>query len=116
MNLAEEQRASELLVGRRVKVSVGEPWDFESADGDNVLFGRLKEVRFQAPGADSGDQEVVLEVTPFARKGDPAISRLVAAARYEEPTGIIEQLLDGENPSVTFGYTARGPEGIERGG
>ncbi len=32
---------SNKLIGRDVKILVGEPWNFTSADGDNVVYGKV---------------------------------------------------------------------------
>lgn len=101
-----EAQVGRLLVGQRVVISVGEPWDFVSPDGDNVLLGTIEGVR---PGdGEPGEQEVRIAVTPFAHKGVAGIDRLVAKRRYKESTGIIERLAAGEDADVNLGYSAPG--------
>ncbi len=48
------------LVGREIVIGVGEPWDFESPDGENVINAKIVEIG--------------------TREGDPC---LVAEAQYE---------------------------------
>ena len=36
--------SSRAEVGTELIVSVGEPWNFRSSDGDNVIFGRLMKI------------------------------------------------------------------------
>lgn len=100
-----EERVARLLLGQQVVVSIGEPWDFESPDGENVLRGRIRAVRSDEA---SGEQEIELEVSAFAAKGGK-VDRLVARARYEEQKAIIERLASGKDAEVNFLY--RTPEG-----
>jgi hypothetical protein len=37
--------SSSAAVGAELVFSIGEPWNFRSADGDNVIHGRLVEIR-----------------------------------------------------------------------
>jgi hypothetical protein len=74
------------LVGRGIVASVGEPWDFTSTAGDNVLVGRIVEV-----SPSTGPAEwLICEVSPFS-VGGVTISTVAAVRRYagEEP---IQQL------------------------
>lgn len=100
ISLTEEQ-VGRLLVGREVKISIGEPWDFSSPDGDNVLEGRIEAVR---PIGDLGDQEVHLAVTPFLSEEGRTIDRLVARRRHKVSTGIIEQLAAGGDAEANLSY------------
>jgi hypothetical protein len=74
------------LIGRRIVASIGEPWDFASSAGDNVLTGQVRAV-----SADGEPVEWLLcDVSPFT--SDAATVRTVAAVRRyagEEP---IQQL------------------------
>lgn len=103
-----EQRVGALLTGRAVEVSVGEPWDFTSADGDNVLRGSIEAVRSnpEAPH----QQEIVLKVTPFEARTGHRIERLTAWARYVEDTGIVEHIAAGEDAEVNLLYDDQVPE------
>ena len=70
------------LVGRAITASIGEPWDFRSAAGDNVLTGRI--VATSAPGEPV--EWLLCEVSPFMA-GAQTVSTVAAVRRYanEEP-------------------------------
>jgi hypothetical protein len=109
-----EEQVGRLLVGRPVRVSVGEPWDFESADGQGVLKGRIKEVR-RGEG-DLGDQRIVIEVTPFTVEGGAAVNHLTATRRYKDETGIIEQVAAGQTAPANLDYGDQvSPENLPEG-
>lgn len=103
-----EERVGALLTGRAVEVSVGEPWDFTSADGDNVLRGSIEAV-LTNPEAPH-HQEIVLKVTPFEARTGHRIERLTAWARYVEDTGIVEHIAAGEDAEVNLLYDDQVPE------
>lgn len=110
-----EAQIGRLLVGRRVSISVGEPWDFTSDDGDNVLRGEITEVGYgQERGSkDSGKpgkQEVLLTVTPFTARSGHRVDHLTARARYSEEAGIVERLARGEEAQVNLSYSDQVPE------
>ena len=90
------------LTGRKVVVSIGEPWDFASEDGDNVLFGKI--VSASEPGTAVRDQRVELAVTPFTAPENSQVDRLVAVGRYRDETGIVEHLLAGSAIEVNLHY------------
>jgi hypothetical protein len=107
ITLSEEQ-VGRLLVGRRVAISVGEPWDFESADGLGALNGKIARV---APGdGDEGRQIIEVEVTPFESREGVTVSRLRARQRYEDETGIVEQVAAGEVAPANLDYSDEVPE------
>jgi hypothetical protein len=70
------------LVGRTVVASIGEPWDFTSTAGDNVLTGRITAV---SPASEPVEW-ISCEVSPFD-VGGVAVSTVAAVRRYagEEP-------------------------------
>jgi hypothetical protein len=70
------------LVGRAIAASIGEPWDFSSAAGDNLLTGRIAAV--SAP--DDAVGWLICDVSPFVADGQ-TISTVAAVRRYagEEP-------------------------------
>ena len=92
-----------LLVGRQVTVSVGEPWDFESTDGQGILNGRIIGVATGKEG-DLRSQSLRIEVTPFAAAGSRRVTHLTATRRYADPAGIIEQVAAGEIAPANLGY------------
>jgi hypothetical protein len=71
-----EKQVGRLLAGRRVAISVSEPWDFESADGAGTLNGEIARI---APGDGDNDRHSIeVEVTPFESKEGVTVSRLRA--------------------------------------
>lgn len=111
-----EQQLERVLVGSEVFVSVGEPWDFKSADGEGMVNGRVVKVEYGDP-SDTRTQRVRLAVTPFEVEGGYTINYLTAHRRYADATGIIEQLASGEDVDVNLGYddqvdARKLPEGI----
>ncbi|MEW6637995.1 MAG: hypothetical protein AB1425_14415 [Actinomycetota bacterium] len=109
-----EERNGRLLVGRAVVVDVGEPWDFKSSDGQNVLKGRIKEVH-RGEG-DLRDQRIVIEVTPFTAEGGAVVDRLTATRRYKDETGIIEQVAAGQTAPANLYYGDQvSPENLPEG-
>ena len=98
-----EQSISNLLVGRPVRISVGEPWNFESPDGQNALKGRITAVGQDDPD-DPASQWVKVEVTPFAGEGGRRVEHLKARRRYKLPTGIIDQIASGRGATVHLHY------------
>ena len=118
-----EERVGRLLVGKTVLISVGEPWDFESPDGENTLRGRICTVRSSeepggaagSPGGSPAGEEIELEVTPFFAKG-AEVARLFARARYSDHKGIIERLASGLDAEVNLHYDVPGGAGHRIGG
>lgn len=109
--MSSASHAGKHLVGRKVEISVGEPWDFSSADGENVLKGRIIDVRFDSNKPAS--QEVLIEVTPFKAKEGVSVEWLVATRRYRDSTTMVAHLAAGEAAEVNFGYGEQIPEGKE---
>lgn len=109
ITLSEEQ-IGRLLVGRRVSISVGEPWDFASEDGDNILNGEIVGVEASMEPGESEKQKVRLAVTPFTARTGHRIEHLTAHARYVEDVGIIERLARGEDAEVNLSYVDQVPE------
>jgi hypothetical protein len=70
------------LVGRAIVVSVGEPWDFRSTAGDNLLTGRVVE----ASAPNESAEWLLCEVSPFTIDSR-TVSTVAVVRRYagEEP-------------------------------
>lgn len=70
------------LVGRPIVVSVGEPWDFRSTAGDNLLTGQVVE----ASAPNESAEWLLCEVSPFT-VGSRSVSTVAVVRRYagEEP-------------------------------
>ena len=85
------------LIGRAVMASIGEPWDFTSSAGDNMLTGRI--VALSPP--DAAAEWLICDVSPFTVTGGGApaaqapasVSTVAAVRRYagEEPIGRLLQ-------------------------
>jgi hypothetical protein len=111
ITLSEEQ-AARLLLGQEVTISVGEPWDFESPDGENVLKGRVIEVLGAA--GDGREQRIRLEVTPFeapAAKTGRTVTHLVAERRHRDTPSVVEAIATGGRAVVNLSYAEEVPDG-----
>jgi hypothetical protein len=102
ITLSEEQ-VGRLLTGRRVEISVGEPWDFEGPDGPNALRGRIVDV-LPGEAGEPRSQALKIEVTPFEASGGRLVRWLTASRRYADPSGIIEQIAAGEDADTNLSY------------
>lgn len=104
--------ADEPLIGRKVSVSVGEPWDFESSAGPNRLEGEVFSV-----DTSPGSQSVSVRVNPFETETGEKVTVLTASARYtEDVESFVRLLADGESVSSNLDYSdqvsrERMPEG-----
>ena len=98
-----EEQVGRLLTGRRVEISVGEPWNFESPDGSNILRGRIVEVVSGETG-EPRSQRLRIEVTPFQTEGGRRIRWLTAGRRYADHAGLIEQVATGEDADANLSY------------
>jgi hypothetical protein len=105
-----EERVGRLLAGQRVRISVGEPWDFESVDGPGVLAGRIVRVFHDSDGAGSRLGSIEVEVTPFESEEGVRITRLTASQRYADETTMVEQLAAGEVAPANLDYSDQVPE------
>lgn len=97
------EAARKSLVGKKVAVSVGEPWNFVSEAGPGTLEGRI--VALSEPGTDKDDQWIELRVTPFLSEEGRKVNRVVAHARYYDESGIVEQLAAGERAPANLEYS-----------
>ena len=110
----DEGKVGRLLIGHRVRVSIGEPWDFEYPDGQDALPGRITAVSERGEHA---EQWVRIEVTPFEAEEGSTIRHLTAKQRYVEPAGMIEIIARGEDANVNLSYADqvtrdKMPEGV----
>ncbi len=99
-----EDQVGRLLEGRAVTVWVGEPWDFESADGPGKLEGRIERIFLAQDGENLRSQRVFLDVTPFVAEDGSTVAKLVAMRRYKDMSGIVEQIASGEHAPANFSY------------
>lgn len=97
-----------LLKGKRVMISVGEPWDFEYPGGAQGLEGHVEEIELPL---DRSGQRVSVELqTPFVCEEGPRVTRLTASVRHVLPEGLVELLAAGERVAVNFSYADQVPE------
>ncbi len=91
----------ESLVGRQVVLSIGEPWDFRSTDGEARLCGRIT-------GWKAGRDRIGIElsVTPFKDEGQ-TVTSLVAFCRYPGESDGPTLLAETGEVTVNF-YTVPG--------
>jgi hypothetical protein len=76
------------LVGRRIVASIGEPWDFTSAAGDNFLTGQIV-----ARSSEGEPVEwLICEVSPFMT-GTAQVSSVATVRRHagDEPIQQLQQ-------------------------
>jgi hypothetical protein len=93
--------ANASLVGRRVRLSISEPWEFESEFGTGSLSGRIGELRSDpAPG-------LVVELDDPITFADEHIAALTATARYEGES-VLDLVGRGEVVSTFVPTDARG--------
>ncbi len=86
-------------INHRVKISVGEPWDFHSSDGENALLGKLV-----STGTDSqGIQYLKVAVSPFSVK-NVIIDKIYVIGRYREDRDLYQKLDSGHFAAVNM-YT-----------
>lgn len=102
-----KEQVGKLLMGRRVTISVGEPWDFESPDGPNTLCGRLVGVGNEQQNPN--EQTLHIEVTPFNSPDEHTIDHLLATKRHTMAGTVVEQVARGEKVVVNFDYSAQIP-------
>lgn len=67
----------ERFEGARVSISVGEPWDFDSPDGENRVNGKIVKISFHS----TGPEVIEIKTTPFNWEGS-IISQLFCSTRY----------------------------------
>ena len=93
------------LVGRPITASVGEPWDFESAAGQNRLEGRITAVSDVSEPV----QWCLCAVSAF---GDPhrRVTTVGVVERYAEDAELLERLAQGERVGANFVYDPSGNE------
>lgn len=91
------------LVGKSFHASIGEPWNFESAAGQNRLEGKIQRIVFEQPG-----QPLILcEVSPFLSSGK-TISSIVAVNRYTSSQNLIDDLSMSGSAILNFMFQKSG--------
>ncbi len=91
------------LIGKSFHVSIGEPWDFESNAGQNLMKGRIREIVFDQ----TGSPLILCEVIPFSSSGR-SISSIVAVNRYQNTQDVIESLRLSGSAGLNFIFRRSG--------
>ena len=90
------------LIGKQIQISVGEPWDFVSEAGKNLLIGSVTLV------SDKNETEwVKCNVSTFFSDKNKVTS-LVAVHRYADQ--FFEVILKGEQVTANFLYDPNGKD------
>ena len=90
------------LINKKVSISVGEPWDFVSDAGKNVLEGSVSLV------SDENDTEWLrCDVSPFVFEKN-TITSVIAVNRYADQS--FKSLLQGKKITSNFLYEPTGKE------
>ncbi|WP_420209288.1 hypothetical protein [Candidatus Electronema sp. JC] len=66
------------LINKNVLISIGEPWDFVSNAGENILTGYIDLV-----SGENGTEWLRCNISPFSSKGN-IITNVVAVKRYAD--------------------------------
>jgi hypothetical protein len=93
------------LVGRSITASIGEPWNFESAAGQNRLEGRITAI------SDTSDavQWCLCTVSAFG-EAQKRVTTVGIVDRYAADTRLPDRLAQGERVGVNFVHDASGRE------
>ena len=95
-------KALKELIKEKVTISVGEPWDFTSDAGQNILKGTVSLV-----SNENETEWLKCDVSPFASE-KYRITSVVAVNRYAKQS--FELLLKGEKITANFLYEPNGRE------
>jgi hypothetical protein len=79
-----------MLLGRKVSLSIGEPWDFASKDGEGILKGEI--VGLYAPPECA---IVLLLATSTFDADNHKISQVICAGRYERGWSLNKEIASG---------------------
>jgi hypothetical protein len=91
---------------QRIELSVGEPWDFSSPDGDNFLRCTCDLDKYS--GQTDGGDYILVDCTPFQDKGH-LIDSLRLTPRYEPDSNVlIQRIRNGEMVPVNASYLKNG--------
>lgn len=91
------------LLGKHIEASIGEPWDFSSASGDNRFTGDIIAVSAQS----DIKPWVLCEVSAF-KHGVQEINQVVAVNRYKGAQDFLELLQQGQFVISNFFYRTDG--------
>ncbi len=104
MSKCDELPEQNVLLGRQFEASIGEPWDFVSKAGQNVLTGTLVSLSTQL----RPDLRLLLDVAPFTYSGIE-VRQVFASNRYEPDTeDLLAALADGKSLHMNMGFHKSG--------
>jgi len=86
------------LIGKSFTASIGEPWDFTSTAGKNLLAGQIVDVI---------EDVLLCDVSPFEDKG-VMIDQVVAVNRYIGSQDFLDSVLNKENTTANLMYAYDG--------
>ncbi len=92
----------EKLINKKVIISVGEPWDFNSAAGQNIMKGSISLI-----SNENETEWIKCEVSPFY-SGKFRITNVVVVNRYQKQS--FELLLKGARLTANILYEPTGKE------
>lgn len=100
MSKCNELTERNVLLGRQFEGSIGEPWNFVSSAGSNVLTGTLVDLSTrQRPHL-----RLLLDVVPFTYSGIE-IRQIFASNRYEPTTrDMLSALAAGKSLTMNMGF------------
>lgn len=91
------------LIGRRFTASIGEPWNFVSSIGKNLLEGEICGISLSA----NNQPRLLCNVSKFEVSGK-AISQVLAVNRYIGSQDIFNAILSKQGATVNILYIKTG--------
>jgi len=90
------------LINRTFEASIGEPWDFESSAGENILVGTIS-----ALSPENFGEWLLLEVKPFKYK-EAEIRQVLGINRYKTNQVLFANLMAGKKVTLNFMFPKDG--------
>lgn len=89
----------EQVVGLHFRASIGEPWDFYSEVGQNLLEGKIRAVQV----GEDAEPVLLCDVSPF-KQGEQSIRQVIAVNRYRGSQNIAQELTQKKPVGMNFVY------------
>ncbi|MEW6039324.1 MAG: hypothetical protein AB1648_13920 [Pseudomonadota bacterium] len=93
---------SKPLVGREFRAMIGEPWDFASDAGENVLEGQIIELSTSIDPC----EWIRCKIIPFMA-GNTSVFEVALVRRYVDSNSIAAQLETGKDVGANIVYDPR---------
>jgi hypothetical protein len=93
------------LINKKVELCIGEPWDFESPDGQGKLLGVIYDTLI----ANNGRKCIFIKTTPFINESGNETKYIVARNR-SVGANIIVELQNGDEANCNFIFNVSGEE------